>query len=66
MIPARARARAARSVLRAGIREEATGRRLLEAFGPDNLRVELQRPYLRGDRALNRMLEDLARRLGVP
>src|SRR5437763_3551184 len=57
---------AARSVLRAGIREEATGRRLLEAFGPDNLRVELQRPYLRGDRARNRMLEDLARRLGVP
>src|SRR5204862_716761 len=57
---------AARSVLREGLREEATGRRLLEAFGPGDLRVELQRPYLRGDRARNRMLEALARRLGVP
>jgi error-prone DNA polymerase len=57
---------AARSVLREGLCEEATGRRLLEAFGPDNLRVELQRPYLRGDRARNRMLKALARRLKVP
>ena len=50
---------ALRSVLRAGVREEATGRRLLEAFGPDNLRVELQslpawrpraQPHARGPR----------------
>ncbi len=42
------------------------GRRLLEAFGPDNLRVELQRPYWRHDRARNRRLAQLAARLGVP
>jgi error-prone DNA polymerase len=45
--------------------DEPTGRRLLEAFGPDRLRVELQRPYARHDRARNRALEALARRLGV-
>jgi error-prone DNA polymerase len=42
------------------------GRRLLEAFGPDNLRVELQRPYWRHDRARNHRLAQLAARLGVP
>ena len=31
-------------------RRGATARPLLEAFGPDSLRVELQRPYARGDR----------------
>ncbi len=48
-----------------GVREEATARRLLDAFGPQGLRVELQRPYGRDDRARNRMLAALARRLGV-
>ncbi|MGA9875935.1 MAG: DNA polymerase III subunit alpha [Solirubrobacteraceae bacterium] len=48
-----------------GVREEATARRLLDAFGPRDLRVELQRPYSRHDRARNRALEALARRLGV-
>jgi error-prone DNA polymerase len=49
-----------------GIHDEPTLRRLLEAFGPDQLRVELQRPFLQGDRARNRRLERLAHRLGVP
>jgi error-prone DNA polymerase len=48
-----------------GVREEDAARRLLEAFGPEGLRVELQRPYGRDDRARNRMLAALARRLGV-
>ncbi|HTB70519.1 MAG TPA: PHP domain-containing protein, partial [Solirubrobacteraceae bacterium] len=43
----------------------ATARRLREAFGADGLRVELQRPYARGDRARNRAMAALARRLGV-
>jgi len=49
-----------------GIHDEPTARRLLDAFGPDRLRVELQRPFLHGDRARNRRLEALAARLGVP
>jgi error-prone DNA polymerase len=49
-----------------GIHEHAPLRRLLDAFGPDALRVELQRPYARHDHARNRMLMRLARRLGVP
>ena len=49
-----------------GVHDEPTLRRLLDAFGPDRLRVELQRPFLRDDRARNRRLEGLARRLGVP
>jgi len=49
-----------------GVHDEPSLRRLLEAFGPENLRVELQRPFLYGDRARNRRLEGLARRLGVP
>jgi error-prone DNA polymerase len=49
-----------------GIRDEPTMRFLLDAFGPDAFRVELQRPFARHDRALNRGLEALARRLGVP
>ena len=39
---------------------------LREAFGPDRLRIELQRPYLRNDRGRNRALEAIAKRLGVP
>jgi error-prone DNA polymerase len=48
-----------------GVRDEPTVRRLLDAFGPMRLRVELQRPYSRHDRARNRALAALARRLGV-
>jgi error-prone DNA polymerase len=44
----------------------AVARRLLRAFGPDRLRIELQRPYWRHDRHRNRLLEELAERLGVP
>jgi error-prone DNA polymerase len=46
-------------------RAAALGRELLDAFGADRLRVELQRPYERHDRARNRWLEGLAGRLGV-
>ncbi|HWD65194.1 MAG TPA: DNA polymerase III subunit alpha [Solirubrobacteraceae bacterium] len=49
-----------------GIHDEPTLRRLRDAFGPDRLRVELQRPYLRHDRARNRRLAGLADRIGVP
>ena len=42
------------------------GERLLTAFGPDRLRVELQRPYSRRDRRRNRLLAQLAERLRVP
>jgi error-prone DNA polymerase len=48
-----------------GVHEQFIVRRLLEAFGADGLRVELQRPYARHDRARNRALAALARRLGV-
>jgi error-prone DNA polymerase len=48
-----------------GIRDEPSARRLLDAFGPEGMRVELQRPYARHDRARNRALVALARRLGV-
>jgi len=44
----------------------AVARRLLAAFGPDRFRVELQRPYWRNDRRRNRLLSELAGRLGVP
>ena len=46
-----------------GVHDEATLRRLRDAFGPERLRIELQRPFLRDDRARNRRLEALARRL---
>jgi error-prone DNA polymerase len=46
-----------------GVHDEPTLRRLRDGFGPENLRLELQRPYLPGDRARNRRLEYLARRL---
>ena len=48
-----------------GVHDEPTLRRLLEAFGRERLRVELQRPLLRDDRARNRRLTSLARRLDV-
>src|SRR5262245_31452059 len=41
---------------RRGVRDEPTMRRLLTAFGRDAFRVELQRPFARHDRALNRGL----------
>jgi error-prone DNA polymerase len=49
-----------------GVHDEFSLRRLLEAFGSDRLRVELQRPFLRDDRARNRRLERVAGRLGLP
>ena len=49
-----------------GIEDEATGRRLLDAFGHDSLRVELQRPYAAADLQRNRARERLAAKLGVP
>jgi len=48
----------------AGAAREA--KKLLRAFGPDHLRVELQRPYGRRDRRRNRLLGQLAERLGIP
>ena len=42
---------------RHGVHDEPTMRRLLRIFGPDAFRVELQRPFQRHDRALNRGLE---------
>jgi error-prone DNA polymerase len=51
---------------RQGVRDEPTMRRLLRAFGRDAFRVELQRPFHRHDRVLNRGLAALADRLGVP
>jgi error-prone DNA polymerase len=48
-----------------GIEDEPTARRLLDAFTPERLRVELQRPYARGDKLRNRSRERLAHRLGV-
>ncbi len=56
---------AGRSVIGAGAEGERTARRLLDAFGPEGLYVELQRPYARDDRARNRALVARARRLGI-
>src|SRR4051812_797302 len=44
----------------------ARARRLLGVFGPERFRVELQRPFWRHDRRRNRLLAELAERLGVP
>ena len=54
--------------LAAGRRAEAEAmlRRLVGIFGPDRTWVEIQRPGLRGDRALARALEVLAGHVGVP
>jgi error-prone DNA polymerase len=46
-----------------GVDDEPTLRLLRETFGRERLQIELQRPYLEGDRARNRRLERLARRL---
>jgi error-prone DNA polymerase len=56
---------AERSVLGHGVEDEHAARRLLDAFGPESLYVELQRPYARDDRARNRALAARAKRLGV-
>ncbi len=48
-----------------GVRDERTVRILRDSFGPERLRVELQRPYAHGDRARNRALELLANRLSL-
>jgi error-prone DNA polymerase len=56
---------AERSVLGRGVQDEHVARRLLDAFGPEGLYVELQRPYARDDRARNRALAARARHLGV-
>ncbi|MGO9319961.1 MAG: DNA polymerase III subunit alpha [Solirubrobacteraceae bacterium] len=56
---------AERSVIGRGVEDERTGLRLLDAFGPEGLYVELQRPYARHDRARNRAFEAHARRLGI-
>ncbi|MGI8781774.1 MAG: PHP domain-containing protein, partial [Solirubrobacteraceae bacterium] len=50
---------------RQGVHDEPTLRRLLAAFGREGLRVELQRPFQRDDRARNRRLAGLAERLGL-
>jgi error-prone DNA polymerase len=44
----------------------ALARRLLAAFGPERFRIELQRPFWRHDRRRNKLLGELAGRLGVP
>ncbi len=48
-----------------GTHDELTLHRLRDAFGVERLRIELQRPFLRDDRARNRRLTELGRRLGV-
>ena len=48
-----------------GVHDEPTLKRLKAAFGADNLRVELQRPFQRHDRARNRELAQRAQRLGL-
>jgi error-prone DNA polymerase len=48
-----------------GVHDEATVLRLRDTFGPGRLRVELQRPFARHDRAQGRALVALARRLGL-
>ncbi|MGI8844694.1 MAG: DNA polymerase III subunit alpha [Thermoleophilaceae bacterium] len=40
--------------------------RLLRIFGTDHLRMEIQRPFQRNDRRRNRLLCQLAERIGVP
>jgi len=58
---------AARAVEEGRLAAAATAaRRLLAIFGRDLLRIELQRPFARHDRRRNRLLSELAERLGVP
>ena len=56
---------AERSAIGGGVHDELTARRLRDAFGPEDLYVELQRPYARHDRARNNALAALSRRLGI-
>jgi error-prone DNA polymerase len=56
---------AERSILGDGVGGDGAAALLLDAFGPRDLYVELQRPYARHDRARNRAFSALARRLGV-
>ena len=51
---------------RQGVHDEAGLQRLKRIFGPDRLRVELQRPFQRDDRARNNALARLAQRVEVP
>src|SRR3954466_8719930 len=51
---------------RQGVHDEAGLRRLKATFGAEHLRVELQRPFHRDDRARNRALAERAERVGVP
>ena len=51
---------------REGVHDEAGLLRLKDVFGADNVRVELQRPFQRDDRARNTALARLAERGGVP
>ncbi len=62
---ARDGALAARLERREHVAAAALGRRLLRAFGSERFRVELQRPFARHDRRRNRLLAELAERLGV-
>jgi error-prone DNA polymerase len=48
-----------------GVHDEPSIRRLLDAFGPERFRVELQRQYARGDRARTKQQLRLAKQLGV-
>jgi error-prone DNA polymerase len=48
-----------------GVHDDAGVRRLRDAFGPERLRVELQRPFLATDRARNGALAALAAHLGL-
>ena len=50
---------------RQGVHDEPTLRRLRAAFGPEQLFVELQRPFQRHDRARNRRLAEIAGGLGL-
>ncbi len=48
-----------------GVHDEPTLRRIRDVFGTGNLRIELQRPFQRHDRARNRALAATAARLGL-
>jgi error-prone DNA polymerase len=63
-----ARDGAVASRVEAGRHAEAAdvARRLRRIFGSERLRIELQRPFWRHDRRRNRLLAELAERLGVP
>jgi len=63
-----ARSGAVARAIEAGRHVEAAqaAQRLLGIFGPDHLRMEIQRPFARNDRRRNRLLCQLAERMGVP